>query len=188
MTTLYTPAVHKALFQDTERMADVMLGSLVVAVATAAVFGLHQVEKVVSASLKEASFFDGDTREAEKVPPALQRRAKRCAARERFDAVMARRAAKLEVPALLEKADFNPVQWQLTKGEEASRAQERLSATARRTGGAGPSRPKRSSLVTLNFSRSALDEQAPTQLQYVDRLHRHLQKSKNVRRLLPEKL
>ena len=187
VTTLYTPAVEKAFFHNTALMADVMLGSLVVAIATAVVFGLNKVEVAVSASWNDAWALDDGADAAEEATPALLRRAARRAARKRFAVVMARRAAKLELPALLREADLNPVQWQLIKEaeEEARRKQEQPSARGSR---AGPSQPKQSPLAKLGFSLTSQDEETPTQLSYAYSVHRHLQKSKHVHGLLPEKM
>ena len=200
VATLFTPAVHRAFFHNTESMADLMLGSLVAAFAVAVALGMRKVEVVISSSWSEQWAFDDDASgkaaaaaAALTSPAAAARRAARHAARGRLQTVLARRAAKLEVSALLLEMDLNPVQWQRVQeaDEAARRADGRLSAggTCRpRGGGAGPSRRKTSALAKLNFSLSDEGHHEPTQLARAGLLHRRLQASERAVGLLPERM
>ena len=202
--TPFTPAVRGAFFHDTELMADLMLGSLVAAFAVAVALGVHRVEAAISASWSEQWAFDDHDEAATAAvatqisPAAAARRAARHASRDRLRVVLARRAAKLEVPLLLQGADLNPVQWQRIReaaDEEARRAEGRVSAGDGGCGsrgggsGAGPSRrKKKSALAKLNFSLSDEGHDTGTQLADVEVLHRQLQATERVVGLLPERL
>ena len=201
----FTPAVHRAFFYNTELMADLMLGSLVAAFAVAVALGVYRVEAAISASWSEQWAFDDDddaatAAVATQISPAVAaRRAARHAARGRLRVVLERRAAKLEVPILLQGADLNPVQWHRIReaaDEEMRRAEGRLSAGGGGCGsrgggggsGAGPSRRKKSALAKLNFSLSDEGQDTGTQLADVEVLHRQLQATERVVQLLPERL